>query len=337
MLFLPVHSKTILQAPTVILALVGSVMTQPGMTKAQTATWVPVASPAARCCMGFAYDGATLSTVLFGGGGSSVYGDTWVWRGAWRKLSPVTSPSPREYPGMAFDEAAGNIVLFGGNTTRTLGGPTTMLGDTWTWDGTTWTQQFPSVSPPARTWVSMAYDPANKTVVLFGGNNEPNGNGPFGDTWTWDGIAKTWTQHIPATSPSPRGSPALAYNSAAGNVVLFGGIIANLGYLNDTWTWDATNWTQRFPLTSPPALNAPDVAYDPGLSAVVMFDGSYENATWTWNGTNWTQIFPSNALPAGRAAAGRAYDPIEKATLLFGGNSGGSFPLGDTWLLALVP
>jgi hypothetical protein len=47
----------------------------------------------------------------------------------------------------------------------------------------------------------------------------------LGDTWTWDGISKTWTQHTPATNPSPQGSPALAYNGATGNVVLFGGIV----------------------------------------------------------------------------------------------------------------
>jgi len=68
-------------------------------------------------------------------------GDTWVWKGGWFRMSPATAPSPRGYPGMVFDEAAGNIVLFSGASS---------LNDTWTWDGTDWTQQFPPVSPPAR-------------------------------------------------------------------------------------------------------------------------------------------------------------------------------------------
>ena len=42
---------------------------------------------------------------------------------------------------MAYDAATGTVVLFGG-----LGGHGD-LGDTWTWNGTTWTQQAPSDQP----------------------------------------------------------------------------------------------------------------------------------------------------------------------------------------------
>ena len=45
----------------------------------------------------------------------------------------------------------------------------------------------------------------------------------------------------------------MAYDSAHGQVVLFGGQDANLNALNDTWVWDGTNWTQKFPQTIPPA------------------------------------------------------------------------------------
>jgi len=64
----------------------------------------------------------------------------------------------------------------------------TCFNDTWIWDGTTWTQQFPPVSPPGRTSYAMVYDAATKTVVLFGGTNSA---GALGGTWTWDGVAKT--------------------------------------------------------------------------------------------------------------------------------------------------
>jgi hypothetical protein len=63
---------------------------------------------------------------------------------------------------MAYDEVTRNIVLFGGITATQ-----TVLGDTWTWDGTTrtWTQQFPDVSPPARR-APIANSSATGTVVL---------------------------------------------------------------------------------------------------------------------------------------------------------------------------
>ena len=343
MFSLTTQSKAILQALTVMLALfiAGAAMTR-GTMEAQTASWVPV-SPSARCCSGFTYDGATQSTVLFGGAnGASIYGDTWSWRGGWLRMSPASSPSPRQGPAMSFDGAAGNIVLFGGSTTAPIE-PGSSLGDTWTWDGANWTQQFPPVSPPARTWATMAYVPATRTVVLFGGNNMAGGDGAFGDTWTWDGVAKTWTQHSPANHPSARGPNQLVYDEATRTVVLFGGVTTNLTDLNDTWTWDGSNWTQQFPPSAPSPRNGPALAYDPGLGAVLLFGGAVGiccadnlNDTWTWNGSNWTEIYPSNTLPRSRNAANMDYDPIYKVVLLFGGDSSGPV-LGDTWLLALAP
>ena len=59
-----------------------------------------------------------------------------------------------------------------------------LLGDTWTWDGTTRTKQAPATSPPARRFTEMAYDATTSNVVLFGG--EPGGGViDIGDTWTW--------------------------------------------------------------------------------------------------------------------------------------------------------
>jgi hypothetical protein len=321
-----------------LLFMAAAAMTHAGTLGAQTANWVEMGSPSARCCMGMAYDPATRSTLLFGGVGpipdQTVYGDTWIWQGGWFRLSPATSPSPRNGAGMAFDGAAGNIVFFGG-----IGSTGTYLNDTWTWDGTNWTQQFPPVSPPARNQMGMVYDTATQTVVLFGGNSA--GGGVLGDTWTWDGVAKTWTQHNPVASPSARTAP-MAYDAAAKTVVLFGGGngIGTVQF-TDTWTWDGTNWVQQFPASAPPARTLASMTYDANLGAAVLFGGyagSWEdslNDTWTWNGTNWTEIYPAT-VPPNRYSFSMNYDPINKAILMFGGYSSGP-ARGDTWLLALAP
>ena len=60
------------------------------------------------------------------------------------------------------------------------------LGDTWTWNGTTWTQQYPTTSPPARDGASMAYDPGTGQLVLFGGDDASGGN--LNDTWVYSPI-----------------------------------------------------------------------------------------------------------------------------------------------------
>ena len=74
---------------------------------------------------------------------------------------------------MAFDPAINKMVLFGG-----YGGkyPNFQLfSDTWTYDGTTWTQESPATSPPAQRG-SMVYDPALGKIVLFGGANGQAGH-----------------------------------------------------------------------------------------------------------------------------------------------------------------
>jgi uncharacterized protein (TIGR03437 family) len=119
---------------------------------------------------------------------------------------------------MVYDAARGQVVLFGGTS------GVNMLNDTWTWDGSNWTQKSPQNRPSARIQHSMAYDSAHAQVVLFGGS-------PAGDTWIWDGT--NWTQKSPQNRPSARGGQAMAYDSARGQVVLFGG-----SGLGDTWTWD---------------------------------------------------------------------------------------------------
>lgn len=290
-------------------------------------------SPSARCCMGMAYDYATESTLLFGG---EYLDDTWSFRQGWTQLSPAVSPSPRSGPAMTWDGAAGNIVLFGGVDSSGAN-----LNDTWTWNGTTWTQQFPAVSPPGRAidTQGMVYDGATHKVVLFGG--ETAAQVPFGDTWTWDGLTKTWTQQLPAASPSPR-TAAMAYDAVTEKVTLFGGYNGAGGVqYGDTWTWDGATWTQLFPVTSPSALTGAGMAYDAALGGVVLFggyDGGYGdtlNDTWTWNGVNWTEMKPAT-VPPNCYWAGMTYDPLVQGVMMFGGFS--TTVVRDTvWLYGLVP
>jgi hypothetical protein len=291
-------------------------------------------TPQARCCMGLAYDYATESTLLFGGDDDAALGDTWSFRQGWTQLSPAVSPSARSGQGMTWDGAAEDIVLFGG-----VDASGAALNDTWTWNGTTWTQQFPAVSPPARAVITqgLVYDGATHAVVLFGGDN-PAGT-YFGDTWTWDGLAKTWTQQLPADSPSARRA-AMAYDAVTRKVVLFGGDSDGVQY-TDTWTWNGATWTQLFPVTSPSARTGTGMAYDATLGGIVLFGGYagiWEDSlydTWIWNGINWTEMNPAT-VPPNCYWAGMTYDPLAHGVMMFGGYSSGP-ARNDTWLFGLVP
>jgi hypothetical protein len=240
---------------------------------------------------------------------------------------------------MAFDGAADNVVLFAGSTVPFVKGAA--FGDTWTWGGTNWTQQFPPVSPSPRLWATMVYDPAIKAVLLFGGSNTPNGDDAYSDTWAWNGVSKTWTELHPRSHPSGRAANQLVYYPATKTVVLFGGVTTNLTPLNDTWTWNGVNWTRHFQTSAPSPRNGPALAYDPTLG-VVLFGGAVGaccsdslNDTWAWNGTNWTEIYPATA-PSARNAPAMDYDALRKVILMFGGATAGPM-LDDTWFLAVGP
>jgi hypothetical protein len=147
----------------------------------------PATSPPAQELPTTAYDYATRTVVLL-----DVLDDTWTWNGTnWTQQHPATSPPAREAAAMAYDAATSSAVLFGGCGNMP---PTCLLNDTWTWNGTDWTQQHPATSPPARDQALMAYDGATRTMVLFGGRDA----GPtlLNDTWTWNG--STWTQQSTA-------------------------------------------------------------------------------------------------------------------------------------------
>jgi hypothetical protein len=250
----------------------------------------------------------------------------------WTELSPPVKPSARRDPAMAYDAATGTVVLFGGNLSIYEGSGSVPIGDTWTWNGTTWTKHAPAVHPSARSLAAMAYDAATGTVVLFGGLGT-NGDS-LGDTWTWNGT--TWTQQHPATSPPAGDEYSMAYDAANGTMVLFGSYNPV-----ETWTWNGTTWTEQAPATSPSCWCFGSMAYDAATSTVVLFAGDASpivGETWTWNGATWTEQAPATS-PAARGSGYMAYDAATGTVVLFGGLKAGAGCLlsgtlawdGTTW------
>ena len=140
-------------------------------------------SPPARGYAAMGSDASTGQPVLFGGldASSGVLGDTWTWNGTnWTQQSPATSPPARYEAALAYDASAGQLVLFGGLEIIGLEGED-LLADTWTWNGTNWTQQSPATSPPARYEAALAYGASAGQLLLFGGEGS---SGFLGDTWT---------------------------------------------------------------------------------------------------------------------------------------------------------
>ena len=259
-------------------------------------------------------------------------------REAWTQRSPSIAPLPRNSAGFAYDAATGIDLLTGG---RTGCGPSAgQYVDTWSWNGTAWTQLHPSLDGPGNmAWFTMAYDDATREEIAVGAYS---GCGVATGMWTWNG--SQWTQEPQSVAePDAMASYNLAYDAASQRMILFGnsfgssnGQPAIPGHEGpETWSWDGSHWTFLHPASSPPAVQNSAMAYDPASHQIVLVGGythDFNNdtsaaptgGTWLWNGTTWTQAVPSLS-PSPRYGASLAYDPDLGAVVLFGGATGGGF------------
>ncbi len=115
-------------------------------------------------------------------------------------------------------------------------------------------QQLTSSGAPGqgRSLHSMVWDPQNNTVLVFGGVNS---QGLHNDLWSYNPNSGQWTQLTPSTnatstdcsgsSPAPRASAAMVWDSIDNEVLIYGGIGANHTFLSDLWAYspNAGTWT----------------------------------------------------------------------------------------------
>jgi N-acetylneuraminic acid mutarotase len=293
--------------------------------------------PSPRWGPAMVYDSERARVLLFGGYGNTNFGDTWEWdTESWTQVEDI-GPSARWGHGMAYDSARHRVVLFGGAIIQ--GTNTHSLGDTWEWDGESWTQTA-DTGPSARHGVALAYDSKRRRTVLFGGEQLPIKQGGagslFGDTWIWDGVE--WTQEQDS-GPSQRDWYGMANDDQRDRVVLFGGLTyrpndSDYTMLNDTWEYDATKWT-RVADTGPSPRNAMNLCYN-GKS-MLLFGGGVESLThgitvyrdtWQWDGKHWTER--QDMGPPARFSAAASGDTTRNRVVLFGGGNT-STDFGDTW------
>jgi hypothetical protein len=188
---------------------------------------------------------------------------------------------------MAYDPSSNQLLLFGGGTQAC----DVNLGDTWAWNGTAWNQLHPTSSPSARTQAAMATDPTANGILLFGGATSgciagalAGDSGFLSDTWLWNG--STWVQQSASgATPPARSAAGLSYDSALGQMLLFGGAGSTTNY-NDTWLWNGSSWTEQSPAAAPEGRWGVNLAYDSAAGSAVLFGGDGNsglvNDTWLY-------------------------------------------------------
>lgn len=306
-------------------------------------------APTPRWSAQVAYDPSMGAAVLFGGevAGGAAAGDTWVFaNGVWINLTAgmAVAPPPRWGGSLAYDPGAGDLVLFGGfDGTRSY-------NDTWTYSPSVGWQETPTdTAPSPRVLSSLVADPGLSGDLLFGGGLRSAAGGwtIYNDTWEWKDGA--WTN---LTAPLIRGPPptigaSISYDSAAGQVLMFGGSALPPGGTPGTcypdselWIFASDQWSLSTVADPPSQRLLSASAYLPSAGSTIVFGGAEARSggcaaggdTWSYDNATWSNLSAGiDVTPPARSAAAALYDASEGVFVLFGGDENG-VPLNDTWV-----
>lgn len=197
-----------------------------------------------------------------------------------------------------------------------------------------WSMVYPPSTPPTRSFATFgAHETSGACLLMFG--YDAVSGAPRTDAWRFQG--NVWSS-VPGAQPPWRVDPSIAFDTARGELVLFGGTNPGTSVFDDTWRWNGTQWTLANPVTRPPARGQAAMAFDRHRQRVVLFGGRGVGNpgpglgdTWEWNGTNWQSVAVSG--PSARVDAMMAFDPVSRSVLLHGGTTafGAYVPFTDTW------
>src|SRR5262245_47241986 len=270
--------------------------------------WVdrsPAVRPPARQRLAMTYDLARGRVLMAGGltATSTASTDTWWWDGSAWQLLAATAP-PLTDPEMSSHPSTQRVVMVGVRSGAC---------ETWTFDGTNWTQAAPAHSPPISTY-RLTTDLANDRVVLLVCDQ--------GTLLDWNGV--DWTAR--PTAFDRRRDCGFAADGA-GRVLAFAGtmfspigILGELLPLTDTWALDATGAT-KLADGGPRNQLEIQVAYDLARNRIVCVGGRGTGATPTptleHDGTAWHVTTPTT--PPAALQTRLCHDFLRGRTVRFGG------------------
>lgn len=257
------------------------------------------------------YDFARSEVLAVGNGQIRAWnGTTWTQRAA----NLLTGRSPQ--------------VTWDAGSSRVLWMPWTELGTRWgfqlfAWNGSSVQMVADAPFPTPSIGGGMVSDVGRGRVVMFGGGNHSNASINRNEVFEWDG--RRWLDCTPAVMPPMRASNSLAYDLAAGRVLMFGGatLAANgsqTALFADLWSWDGTAWTM-LAAAGPPARARALLVHDGGRNRLLVIGGfvgtTALNDLWEWDGAVWSQGSSPPVPTAGTVAERAAYDLLRSRLVLF--------------------
>jgi hypothetical protein len=246
----------------------------------QTCTWtrLPASGPVPTSDgLGLVYNETTGKVMRVGFSHELDEYDTWAYDASantWTDLHPAMPPPPHgvnHRPGvvaLVYDPGSAQVIMVGSTVTKV---------STWAYDSraNSWKELVTNGSPPPRHQAAYAYDKSMGRLLLFGGwgHFERAEGGLLGDTWAFDSSTNTWTELEPAKSPGDRAWATMAYDDAAGRMILFGGFAGKLHA--DIWSYDSAQntWTRLRTAGSPGPRGGASMFYDATLHRLVITGG----------------------------------------------------------------
>lgn len=149
---------------------------------------------------------------------------------------------------MCYDPGNDRVLLFGGGLATNPSG----AAPTWIYDcgRNEWIRPELKIEPPPRCNAPIIYDPATRTMVLFGGYNQA---AALNDTWVFDCRMNRWQQRRPKIAPPPMFAPAASIVPGNGKVLVCGNDARDLrrnhpsasSAIKETWVYEVAKnaWT----------------------------------------------------------------------------------------------
>lgn len=295
----------------------------------------PATPPAARSEALLFYDLFNDQTLLFGGNSTNEFWS--LDNNTWTQLTPAVLPPAQRRGNISVNTFSGEVVLYGG---QGLSGGSAPLDETWLWNGFTWQNMQPSLTPNGLIWHAMAYDDLRDITVVYGGRrNLWNPNEYLNETWEYSRLLNQWIQAGPLNTPGQMLRPAMCFHPVLSQLILFGGELDTGVGSDATWTYDGVDWTQiNTTGTKPPPRMGAQMLVNYNRNVVVLFGGrdpvtfDILNDTWEHDGTNWREITNVyGGIYPPRADFAMAHDLVRDRLICFGGRIANNGLRNDTW------
>ncbi|MGD1052578.1 MAG: hypothetical protein ABR950_01995 [Candidatus Dormibacteria bacterium] len=162
-----------------------------------------------------------------------------------------------------------------------------------------------TAQPSARAYAALACDPADGSLILFGGGQQVGyHSSALDDTWRWTGEA--WTRLRPAVSPPAGDVSSLVPDLANRTLLLFqaDGTGPDSGLVG-TWAFGGSeDWTELHPAAGPPAGST--IVETAGAPLALSAD---LQRVYQWTGSTWLALTVKDEIPQSDYV-GVAFDPV---------------------------